>query len=308
MSSPTGYTGVLFTDGLKDLKTGLVPSASGSAYLELESSSAPANKDSLIPSSSALKLTCSVHGPRPLPRSSPFTPHILLTTHIKFAPFASRQRRGYVRDASERDLAVHLQTALRGVIIGDRSPKSGVDVVITVLEGEEDHWYGDARGKPDIGSANGQASTGWGMMTVLAGCITVASAAIVDAGIDCVDLVAGGVAAVVSESYDDDPTQTTIVLDPSPTEHRKIHAACVVGYLAARDEVTELWIQGGIPSSGLDTEDPPKIEQLIDDAVRAASGARKVLSQAVKEATLVKFGPDAQSATAAEVEGDHTMS
>src|SRR5277367_4846504 len=125
------------------LKTGVTPSASGSAYLELRSHLAESDPTMSVLSSltmSGLKLTCTVHGPRPLPRSAPFSPTIILTTRVKYAPFASKQRRGYIRDASERDLAVHLETALRGVIIGDRWPKSGVEVTITILEGEEDRW------------------------------------------------------------------------------------------------------------------------------------------------------------------------
>src|SRR4051794_11400744 len=73
-----------------DLKTGVTPSASGSAYLEIETSATPGV--------SGLKLSCSVHGPRSLPRSAPFSPHIVLSTHVKYAPFATKQRRGYLRD------------------------------------------------------------------------------------------------------------------------------------------------------------------------------------------------------------------
>src|SRR5438046_9080907 len=103
------------------LKTGVTASASGSAYLELQShlegqDSSKSYHTSLMMSS--LKLTCAVHGPRPLPRSAPFSPTVNLMAHVKFAPFATRQRRGYVRDANERDLAVHLEMALRGIIIG----------------------------------------------------------------------------------------------------------------------------------------------------------------------------------------------
>ncbi|TKA61963.1 hypothetical protein B0A49_11310 [Cryomyces minteri] len=267
------------------LKTGLAPSASGSAYLELTPSSPASHQaNSLIPVSSSLKLTCTVHGPRPLPRSAPFTPHLLLTTHVKFAPFAARQRRGYTRDASERDLGVHLETALRGVIIGERWPKSGVEVIITVLEGEEDRWWGDEVG---AGSNGVGAGGGWGMMNVLAGCITVASAAIVDAGIDCVDMVAGGVAAIVGNSNARRKRQLETaedrqtVLDPCPSEHENLEAACVVGYLQNRDEITELWVTG---NAGTATED------LIDRAIDAANAARGVLVEAIKEAAQSKFG------------------
>ncbi|KAI9821683.1 MAG: 3'-5'-exoribonuclease [Pycnora praestabilis] len=287
------------------LRTGLTPSASGSAYLELDASSmSNAQRTSLIAPSSALKLTCTVHGPRPLPRSAPFSPHIILSTTVKFAPFAARQRRGYIRDASERDLAVHLETALRGVIIGDRWPKSGVEVVITVLEGEEDRWWGNEAG----GGTSGLGGVGgWGMMTVLAGCITAASAAITDAGIDCVDLVTGGVAAIVgtssqikdkqgqvSRSGSQDEKGGRILVDPSPSEHENVVAACVVGYLSSRDEITELWVKGDIPSENTNMDDRASksrtlLQELMDQAVDAASGARLVLAEAVKEATELKL-------------------
>ncbi|TVY40484.1 Exosome complex component, partial [Lachnellula occidentalis] len=218
-------------------------------------------------STSGLKLTCTVHGPRPLPKSAPFSPHIILSTHVKYAPFATRKRKGYLRDASERDLGVHLETALRGVIIGDRWPKSGVEVIITILEGEEDRWWGDE-------GAGGE----WGMMSVLSGCITVASAAIADAGIDCVDVVAGGVAAVIQRSE-----KPSLVLDPVPSEHEDIVAACIVGYLPQRDEITDLWVKGDIGDGG-------GYEELADNAVQAALGAHRVLVAALKETADVKMG------------------
>ena len=60
-------------------------------------------------------------------------------------------------------MGVHLETALRGVIIGERWPKSGVEVVVTILEGDENGWWGEAQSG---GNANG---SGWGMLNVLAG-------------------------------------------------------------------------------------------------------------------------------------------
>jgi len=257
------------------LQTGVVPSASGSAYYEIPPH-LPPNNAILVPAQSSLKITCTVHGPRPLPRNAAFSPNLLLTTHVKFAPFATRHRRGYVRDAAERDLGVHLETALRGVLIGERWPKSGVEIVVTVLEGEEDGWWG--RGRGDGGGS------GWGMMGVLAGCVSVASAALVDAGIDCVDLVSGGVAALVREDEGGDGRgrdgeAAQMVLDPAPSEH-DVKAACVVAYLQSRDEITELWMKG---DAGVQTE------TLIDEAVKAANLTRSVLAEAVKESVEIKM-------------------
>lgn len=259
------------------LKTGVTPSASGSAYLELESSSQASTLDSLASLAiSGLKLTCTVHGPRPLPRSAPFSPHIILSTHVKYAPFATRVRRGYLRDTSERDLAVHLETALRGVIIGDRWPKSGVEVVITILEGEEDYWWGNCK-------QNSGTSGQWGFMSVLSGCITVASAAIADAGIDCVDIVSGGVAAIVSGAETLAGCKTELVLDPVPSEHLEVIAACVVGYLPSRDEITDIWVRGNLTQASTQGLDGAAYDILADGAVQAALGTHKVLFAALKE-------------------------
>lgn len=205
----------------------------------------------------------------------------MLSTRVKFAPFAARQRRGYIPDASEKDLAAHLETALRGVLIGERWPKSGVDVVVTVLEGEEDYpWEALAE------ETQGGRVDGWGLMSILSGCITVASAAVTDAGIDCVDLITGGVAAIVRQP----PAPLQLVLDPCPSDHEEIVAASVIGYLQSRDEITELWAKGNIsPSSGGKKTKPLDFETLVDSAVEAAKGARRVLVEAIKESTEAKL-------------------
>lgn len=262
------------------LKTGIIPSASGSSYVEFEPSAslaaARSSPKSLIPPSSSLKLACTVHGPKPLPRSATFSPNIVLTTHVKYAPFAARKRKGHIRDTSERDLGVHLETALRGAIVAERWPKSGLDITVTVLEAEDDRWWGDA---PDSHDAS------WGMMNVLAGCITAASAAIADARIDCLDLVAGGVAALVSDkSTKDEEGSKKLMLDTDPAEHRAIQSACVVAYMPGRDEITELWLKGDSSKVSLGSDDQRAgHEALIDGAVDAARGAHTVLAEAVKE-------------------------
>jgi exosome complex component MTR3 len=213
---------------------------------------------------------------------------MLLSTHVKFAPFATRFRRGYLRDVSERDLAGHLDTALRGVILNDRWPKSGVEVIVTILEGEEDTWWGEeVRVVPDpVGNGVG----GSGLMSILSACITVSSAAIIDAGIDCVDIVSGGVAALIRQpmqgvrtaisTYSED-TEYQVILDPTPSQHSEILACCTVGYLKSRDELTEVWIQGKASSIGL--EETKYLGQLIDGAVQAAIASNSVITQNITE-------------------------
>lgn len=173
-------------------------------------------------------------------------------------------------------MGVHLETALRGAIIAERWPKSALDITITILEAEDDRWWGDA---PDSHDAS------WGMMNVLAGCITAASAAIADAHIDCLDLVAGGVAALVSDDTSESPaTAPKLMLDTDPAEHRSIVSACVVACMPARDEITELWLKGDSSKALLGKDDKRTgYEALIDGAVDAARGAHLVLEDAVRE-------------------------
>lgn len=240
----------------------MTPSASGSAYLELE------NPNATSPGNTGLKLTCTVHGPRALPRSAPFSPHIILTTHVKYAPFATKQRRGYLRDSSEKDLGVHLETALRGAIIADRWPKSGVDIIVTIIEGDQD------RNAPE-----NQRDDGWDTMNVLGGCITVASAAIADAGIDCVDTVAGGVAALVAKDAKSPPS---IVLDPAVGDYHKIYAACCIAYLPTRDEVTNVWFRGQLPGA-----DVMMYNNMVERCLVACRNANCVVVEALKKTANV---------------------
>lgn len=272
----------------------MTPSASGSAYLEWSSNAfSPASTLSTLANPS-LKLICMVHGPRPLPRSAPFAPDIILTANVKYSPFSMRQRRGYLRDAKERDLSMHLETALRGVVISDRWPKSGLEVAVTILEGEEDYSWRDEceNSRNTEPTSAGQ----WSVMSVLSGCITVASAAIADARIDCVDVVAGGFAALVRNRFDPDQKQKasdmlTLVLDPTPLECHEILAACVVGYLPSRDEITALWVRGELGSSVGDgaSREMYLYEDLTNNAIQAAIGSHRVLTVAVKEAAELKL-------------------
>lgn len=156
-----------------------------------------------------------------------------------------------------------------------------MDVIVTVLEGDDDFtWEAPAERNPS------EHSGGCRLMSILSGCITVASAAITDAGIDCVDLVTGGVAAIVRQPAA--PLQ--LVLDPCPSDQGEILAACVIGYLQSRDEVTELWAKGNITkSSSTKGTTPMGFEPLVDSAVEAAIGARRVLVEAIKDSTQAKI-------------------
>ena len=205
------------------------------------------------------------------------------------------------------------------MIIAERWPKSALDITITVLEAEDDRWWGDDL---DYNSSSNSNDSSWGMMNVLAGCITVASAAIADARIDCLDLATGGVAALVldnetSSSQDESSSSSDessdggssfeegeveeeekkmkkkrkevsslpkLMLDTDPAEHESIVSMCVVSYLPSRDEITEVWLKGDSSRLALGLNDSRMgHEALIDGAADAARGAHMVLVQAVRE-------------------------
>ncbi|KAI9893137.1 MAG: 3'-5'-exoribonuclease [Vezdaea aestivalis] len=259
------------------LKTGLTPSASGSAYLEVGSQILePHSVPDSVQSKSSTKISCTVHGPRPLPRSAPFSPSLLLSTHVKFAPFATRTRRGYLRDPSEKDLAIHLETALRGVIIGDRWPKSGVDVVITILEAEEPPEHEIPSGTVDAEASGHPAIT---LLNVLSHCITVASAAIIDAGIDCVDLVVGGTAILTKDGF---------LAHHANVQPSRVLATATVGYLPCRQEISELWLIGNDQDDSTSTAlgNIQNADRVIDSAIQTAGWSHAAVKEAIRERLL----------------------
>ncbi|KAF8541403.1 exoribonuclease [Trichophaea hybrida] len=243
-------------DGLRKIfiKTSLTPPATGSAFFEL---SAP----------NTLKLSASVYGPRPLPPSAGFSPHARITAELKFAPFSTEgNRRGYVRDALERDLSAQLQIALASSVKTAAYPKSGIDVFVTVL---------DCEGSIEEGGE-------WlGCMQALAGAITCSSTAIADAGIECVDLVSAGIAAAVEKE-----SGIELVMDPSPLDRYDIKAAVLVGYMAGRDELTLMWTKGDLEIVD-ETGKSGEFENVVDKAVGVATQMRAVLNEAVKERVVI---------------------
>ena len=149
------------------------------------------------------------------------------------------------------------------------------------------------------GGGGGGGGVDVGLLGVLAGAITCASAAIADAGIECLDLVSGGVSALVRKrggGGDDDAVvqekeeeELVVVQDPSPEEHAPgdIVAACAVGYMAAREELTEVWMRGVVETS-IDTKDKAEddLDRMMDGAIMAAAQARRVLNEGVAERLL----------------------
>lgn len=152
-----------------------------------------------------------------------------------------------MKDPGEREVGSLVQAALLRSILSERYPKSGIEVFVEVLDTGASKWE-DAR--------------------VLAGAINVGSAALVEAGVEMVDLVTGGVAGLDEEG--------NVVGDLVTGK------ACVaVGYMAGRDEVTCVWSRGSV---GVE-----EFEKLMAKAVEMAREARLVVNQAVAERLLLQL-------------------
>jgi exosome complex component MTR3 len=93
-------------------------------------------------------------------------------------------------------------------------------------------------------------------------------------------MVCGGVAAIIRNPDSKDKKDFVRILDPCPAEHKQIVAACAVGYLASRDEVTEIWMKGDVGSNP---------DTLIEGATHASVGSLAVVKEVLLEALQAKF-------------------
>ena len=99
------------------LQTALVPSASGSAYIER----------------AGLKVSCSVFGPRQV-KGRQYAGKAELNVQLKYAPFSSVRRRKPGKTTESPYLSALVHQALLPALRLDLLPKASLDVHITVLE------------------------------------------------------------------------------------------------------------------------------------------------------------------------------
>ncbi|KAI8816600.1 ribosomal protein S5 domain 2-type protein [Fimicolochytrium jonesii] len=175
------------------MKTGIGKQANGSAYLE----------------AGKLKVACGVYGPRQTSKSKVSTQGAL-NCDFKFSPFALGKRKGFMKDAQEREYSLILDQALSPAVRLDLLPKSSIDIFVQVLESD-------------------------GSAACLAAAITCASLALADAGIEMLDAVAACAAAYVD---------TTVLLDPTDAEEPHTAGSLVLSYMPSLNEVTHV-IQSG---------------------------------------------------------------
>lgn len=99
------------------LQTNLVPSASGSSYIEIGD----------------LKLACSVFGPRQI-KGRQYSGKAELNVEVKFAPFSSKKRRKPGKTTESANLSALLYQALLPSLRLDLLPKASLDIHIMVLQ------------------------------------------------------------------------------------------------------------------------------------------------------------------------------
>lgn len=83
------------------MKTGVISQAKGSAYVEYNNT----------------KVICSVFDPREIPNRSEYSVNGELYCDFKFAPFSCEKRRGYLKDAEEREYSISLRRALEPAVM-----------------------------------------------------------------------------------------------------------------------------------------------------------------------------------------------
>ena len=220
----------------------MITTGPGSAYLET--------------SSPSTRLVVSIHGPRPLPPNTPYTPTVQLNINFSLPLFGGTH---HPRNAPgpatqlERFLALRLEKIIGPMLLGHLFPKSGIDVNIGVLE---------YTGK-------------WSLLALTANAV---SAAIAESGIDVVDLVSASSFAVTDDG---------LVIDPTGEEEEIASAGGVMGYMASTGEITDTWITGSLEVDEEDDMDVDsghiKLGEMLKKVVSAAADARLVVNHALME-------------------------
>ncbi|KAK9472989.1 3' exoribonuclease family, domain 1-domain-containing protein [Dipodascopsis tothii] len=207
------------------LRPGLIPTASGSAYIE----------------TADYKVLVTVFGPRPI-RSS-FSPVAKLSVKTKIFLSQQAQQRSGQNDA-ERVFSDYVQTSLQPSLQLENYPKSAIDVYVTVL--------------------SGTPAEGLATKNLLAGCVTAASFATVDAGIEVFDIVT---ACAVVFTADAGGVRDVVYGDRARGD---ASGTAVVSYMASRDEVSGFAIDN---AAGLS---PGAVADVLTRASEGAADVRRL--------------------------------
>ncbi|KAJ3024456.1 UNVERIFIED_CONTAM: Exosome complex component MTR3 [Siphonaria sp. JEL0065] len=211
-------------------KTGMVRQANGSAFLEV----------------GGIKLVCAIYGPKPITGNQKTSDHHSggrIVCDVRLSPFASIKRKGFQKESNERTLSNDLTTSILPSLLLAHLPKSQIDVHIQVLQ---------ALNPPATATTFNSFSTSLSLL--LAPCITVASLALADAGIEMMDSVIGCHVGIYRNSANN---RLFWMVDCADEEvETKCNGGgswignCVVGVMPSIGKVTGLVMDGDIGDVG----------------------------------------------------------
>lgn len=215
-----------------------------------------------------VKVACSVYGPRQQ-ANAPYHEVAQLNCHVRFLPASSGKIYANSSDledessgsnafVQERDMGQRIAAAVEPSVMLHLFPKSNIDVYIEVFE-----------------AAN--------FLSCLAAGINAAAIAIADAGIDCVDMV-----SAASGIYKDGHCLVD-VLSASLHNTQDVELQAVVAYMAARSQLTEVYLNTPRWTSESSLGDHPDrnsqaIGSLLPACIERATDVRLVMNKALKDA------------------------
>ena len=187
------------------MRVGVNGQSPGSAYFEL----------------GRTKVVATVYGPRENARAEgEAVSSGVMEVYVQYAPFSSKYRRGALPGVlmeAERRLEASLHQALLPSVMLERFPKSVVEVHLLVLE--ED---------------GGELAVG----------ATAASAALVDAGVDVLDVVVAAQVGLVGGG-------TQAIVDPCAAEEAQCTGLCTIAYMPNLERVTLASHSGAVDAPDL---------------------------------------------------------
>ncbi|KAJ3261281.1 Exosome complex component MTR3 [Chytriomyces hyalinus] len=220
-------------------RTAMVSQANGSAYIEV----------------GCIKIICAVYGPKQITTKSKSGDHHSggrISCDVRLAPFAGLKRKGYMKDTNEHSLAKNLATALTPSLLLAHLPKSQIDIHIQILQATAGHVSASSTSSTTVLPPPSFATN---LSLLLSPCITVASLALADAGIEMMDSVVGCSVGLFRRT---DKNSLFWMVDPSE-EERETRALgggvwvgnAVVGVMPSVGRISGLVVDGDVGDVGV---------------------------------------------------------
>lgn len=233
------------------IECGTISQASGSAYLESET----------------IKVACAVYGPRQqqqstsgnIPAARSYTNEGDLNVDVRFATFATPQRKRPGKDQELATLAASVRMALLPAIRLDKLPKAVIDVYVTVLEAN----CGGLSNRIDEDGLDASTTS-----TIA----TIASCALADAGVEMYGLVIGAGAVLSKDS--------SILVDPSRLEGLSSRAILQLWTMPALGTVTQIEQAGRLSQK--------ELSEMTSILQRASNGIHLTAAKAIQSAFLAR--------------------